>query len=186
MISDVRPGLFALATVLLACVSRASLSKPRSHGFFRFLAWEAIAALILINAPIWFHEWLSWHQVVSWLLLSASIIPLVLGVTALRSRGLPDSTKRPDGELLAFERTTSLVSDGVYRYIRHPLYTSLLGLTWGAFFKEPSAVGALLATCATMLLVVTAKRDESECVQVFGGDYAEYMRRTRMFIPYVL
>lgn len=182
---DVRPAVFGLITLLLLYLSRASMLRPRSHGFFRFFAWEAILALVLLNAPIWFDDWLSWHQAISWLLLGVSIIPLAFGVRALRERGKPDDTTRPEPQLLAFERTTRLVSDGVYRYIRHPLYSSLLLLTWGVYFKEHSPWGVLLAASATLFLILTAKRDEAECLQVFGEGYQDYMSHTRMFIPYV-
>lgn len=182
---DARLVLFGLGTLTLACVSRASLLKPRSHGFSRFFAWEVMLALTLLNAPGWFRAPFALHQLISWVLLCASLVPLVLGVTTLRRLGKPDSTIRDAPQLMAFERTTQLVSDGIYRYIRHPLYSSLLVLTWGIFFKVPSVPGGTLAIAATSLLMLTAKRDEVECLEVFGKGYREYMGRTHMFIPYV-
>ena len=65
------------------------------------------------------------------------------------------------------------------------MYCSLLVLTWGLFFKDPSSTGAALASAATLSLVLTAKADEAECIGAFGDDYRNYMKRTRMFIPYV-
>jgi protein-S-isoprenylcysteine O-methyltransferase Ste14 len=53
------------------------------------------------------------------------------------------------------------------------------------FLKEPSLLGGFLAVLATGLLLITARRDEAECLQTFGAAYAEYMRRTRMFIPLI-
>jgi protein-S-isoprenylcysteine O-methyltransferase Ste14 len=184
--SDPRIGMFVAATLLLLYISRASLRKPRSHGFYRFFAWEAILGLTLINVPLWFRHWLSWNQIVSWIVLMASIIPLVLGVDALRRRGEADRSARADTTLLAFERTTRLVTAGVFRYIRHPMYSSLLLLTWGIFFKNPSPVGTILACVSTVFLLLTAKADEAECLEVFGSEYRDYMRRTRMLIPYVV
>lgn len=178
--------LFVIPTLILAVVSRRSLLLPRSHGFYRFFAWEAILALILMNGPIWFHDPFHWHQLISWVLLILSLVPLVLGILWLRRRGMPRGDGRREPELLGFERTTTLVSDGIFGLIRHPLYSSLLLLTWGVFFKEPSAEGGTLALAATILLVVTAKRDEAECVRTFGAQYERYMQRTRMFIPHVL
>ncbi len=177
--------LFAAITLLLALFSWKSLRNPRSHGFPRFFAWEAILALVILNAPVWFHDPFSWHQIVSWLLLIVSFIPLTLGIQLLRTRGEPNQEERPEPELLGPEKTTRLVTSGVYRYIRHPLYSSLLLLDWGVFFKDISILGELLAVAATFFLILTAKADEAECVQTFGADYQEYMKRTKMFIPYV-
>jgi protein-S-isoprenylcysteine O-methyltransferase Ste14 len=177
-------AVFALASAGLAYVSRASLRHPRSHGFFRFWAWEAIAALAVLNAPIWFHEPLSWQQIISWLLLLLSLIPLVLGLQLLGRAGRAEE-ERSDAALLGFERTAELVTTGVYRYIRHPLYSSLLLLAWGVFFKAPSWPGAALAAIATGFLVATAKAEERENISFFGPSYGAYMRRTKMFIPFL-
>jgi protein-S-isoprenylcysteine O-methyltransferase Ste14 len=73
----------------------------------------------------------------------------------------------------------------MYRYIRHPLYRSLLFLTWGAFVKLPTGFGALLASAATGFLPATAAADEAECLRFFGAEYAEYRKRTRRFVPFL-
>jgi len=77
------------------------------------------------------------------------------------------------------------VTTGIYRYIRHPLYSSLLLLAWGIFFKLPSLVGGILVITATIFLVLTAKADEAECTKFFGPAYQEYMKRTRRFVPHL-
>jgi protein-S-isoprenylcysteine O-methyltransferase Ste14 len=184
--SELRTAVFAGATLVLTWISRGGLLRPRSHGFYRFFAWEAILTLVLVNAPVWFEDPWTWHQIISWLLLIASLVPLTLGIRALKSRGQPDPTRRSEADLLAFERTTQLVSEGAYKYIRHPLYSSLLLLNWGVFFKAPFVWGALLAITATLFLVFTAKADEAECLRTFGAGYESYMKRTTMFIPYVI
>jgi protein-S-isoprenylcysteine O-methyltransferase Ste14 len=86
---------------------------------------------------------------------------------------------------LGFERTTVLVTSGIYRFIRHPLYSSLVLLNWGVFFKEPSLPGILLAGIATFFLIMTSKADEHECLQIFGREYQDYMKTTKRFIPLI-
>jgi protein-S-isoprenylcysteine O-methyltransferase Ste14 len=87
--------------------------------------------------------------------------------------------------LFGIEKTTELVIAGAYRYIRHPLYGSLLFLAWGGFFKHPSWVGGTLAVIATFFLTVTAKIEEAENIGFFGAAYQSYMKQTKMFIPFV-
>jgi len=177
--------LFSLGTLILAIVSRASLKQPRSHGFFRFFAWEAILALFLLNVNDWFRDPFAWHQLIAWTLLIASLIPLGLGIHSLKTRGRPNVGREAEPSLLAFEKTTQLVTTGIYRTIRHPLYSSLLLLAWGIFFKAPSLAGGALSVVATVLLIFTAQADERECIQFFGEGYREYMKRTKRFIPFV-
>jgi protein-S-isoprenylcysteine O-methyltransferase Ste14 len=74
----------------------------------------------------------------------------------------------------------------IYHYIRHPLYASLLYLAWGIFFKSPSLLDGCIAVVATAFLYATARADENECLVKFGGEYAEYMKATKMFIPFIL
>ena len=82
-------------------------------------------------------------------------------------------------------KTTQLVTVRLYQYIRHPMYSSLLFLTWGAFFKSPSWIGSILALGASLFMVLTAKVEERENSQYFGDDYQAYVQKTKMFIPYV-
>lgn len=175
---------FLAATAGLAYVSRASLLAPRSHGFYRFFAWEAILALVLLNVHAWFHDPFSWNQVFSWCLLLISLFLVLHGVRLLRRRGRP-GRQRIDPHLVGLERTTTLVTEGAYRYIRHPLYSSLLCLAWGVFFKVPSWICGLLAVVSTLLLVATARVEEATDVRYFGSDYEAYRQRTKMFIPFL-
>ena len=78
-----------------------------------------------------------------------------------------------------------LVTEGIYRYIRHPLYGSLLFLAWGIFFKSVSIIGFFLVVGASLSLTLTAKIEEKENCDYFGKEYEYYMQQTKMFIPYV-
>jgi protein-S-isoprenylcysteine O-methyltransferase Ste14 len=77
------------------------------------------------------------------------------------------------------------VTTGVYAYIRHPMYTSLLYLAWGVFFKRPSWIAGVLAAGAMVFLILTAKVEEAEDLRYFGEGYRTYMRGTKMFVPFV-
>ena len=176
--------VFLGATAGLATVSRGSLRDTRSHGFYRFFAWEAILVLILLNLDVWFRDPASWHQIASWCFLLVSLFLVVHGVHLLKRIGKPDE-RREDDTLVGIERTTALVTEGAYRYIRHPLYSSLLFLAWGVFFKAPSWTGGLLALAATLFLVATARIEEVENAAFFGPAYEAYKEQTRMFIPFL-
>ncbi|MEP7135163.1 MAG: isoprenylcysteine carboxylmethyltransferase family protein [Chloroflexota bacterium] len=177
--------LFATGSLVLIAISWKSLRHPRSHGFYRFFAWECILGLLLSNAKFWFYKPLAWNQIIAWFLLFICLIPLGLGVHSLRTRGKPTQQRAGDASLLAFEKTTTLVTSGIFKYIRHPLYSSLFLLTWGIFFKSPAIAGIALAILSTLFLTLTAKADETECTQFFGNQYQEYIKHTKMFIPYV-
>ncbi len=177
-------GIFVALSVLIVWVSRRPLRRFRSHGFYRFLAWEAIAALITLNLREWFADPFSPRQLLSWPLLAASLAMVVHAYRLLNRLGKPDR-ERDDPLLVGPEKTTELVTVGAYRYIRHPLYSSLLFLTWGAFLKGPSWLALGLALLATLFLTATAKVEEAENIRYFGAAYQSYMQTTRMFIPFI-
>ncbi|MDM0054136.1 methyltransferase family protein [Variovorax fucosicus] len=176
---------FVLLSAVLVYVSRGPLRQPGSHGFYRFFAWECILALVLLNLPVWDRDPLAPHQLLSWGLLIASAWLPIHAVRLLKRLGKP-TQERADAALYGFEKTSSLVTSGAFRYIRHPMYTALMLLAWGAFLKQFSWLGLGLVLAATALLFVTALRDERECLQHFGEAYRTYMRGTRRFIPFVL
>lgn len=176
--------IFLAGTTALAWISRHALSRPRSHGFYRFFAWECILALILVNAPMWEVDPFVPRQIVSWLLLFSSPFMALHAVVLLRRVGHP-TAQREERDLFTFEKTSSLVTRGIYRYVRHPMYAALLFLAWGAFLKDISWVSLALVTVATVMLLLTAIRDEQECCEYFGSQYAEYMTTTKRFVPFV-
>ena len=177
-------ALLAIGTLALLWLSRKSLCHPGRHGFYRFFVWEAILGLLVLNRQPWGEQPFSVHQGISWVLMLVSIVLVICGHGALRRRGAA-SEARADGTLYAFEKTTALVTTGIFRHIRHPMYASLLALAWGAYFQAPSWPGTALAGLASLLLLLTARADENECLAYFGAPYAAYMRRTRRFIPHV-
>jgi protein-S-isoprenylcysteine O-methyltransferase Ste14 len=176
--------VFLIGSALILWLSRGSLHRRDAHGFYRFFAFEAILGLIILNVPVWFSNPLSPRQLASWGLLLVSLLLAVHGFYLLRKVGQPDRSIE-DSTRLGIEKTTHLVRTGAYRFIRHPLYASLLALAWGAFLKAPSRPGVLLAAVATGALYLTARVEEGENLRNFGAGYTEYMRETRMFIPFV-
>lgn len=177
--------IFIVVTLALAFVSRASLRKPGSHGFYRYLAWECMLGIFVLNMRFWHVSTNPAHQFISGFLFSASLLLILFSLALLQLPGKPD-TKRNEVPLLEFEKTTTLVTSGVYRYIRHPMYASLIFLCWGFFFKQPSLVAGVLAVTASGLLVTTARVEEIENIRYFGEEYQKYMKRTKMFLPYII
>ena len=176
-------GSILLFLILLA--SWQPLQKPRSHGFYRFFGFVATDVIIVLNLPHWLVRPLEPLQIISWVLLVTSLLVGIPGVCQLRRHG--GWAKREDSpETLRFEETERLVTTGIYRYIRHPMYSSLLFLSWGACFKSvtPASIAALAA--AILFYAVTARVEEQENRRVFGDEYDAYMKSSRMFVPFII
>jgi protein-S-isoprenylcysteine O-methyltransferase Ste14 len=177
-------AVFILASTGLIYVSRSSLHLPPTHGLPRFFAWETILVLFLLNVDNWFRDLLSIHQIISWLFLVISLALIGLGVWCFRVLGKP-SPSRDGAALLGIEKTTTLVTSGIYHYIRHPFYSSLLFLAWGIFLKALSWPGFILVIMASICLEFTAAIEEREDINYFGEAYREYIKKTKKFIPFL-
>jgi protein-S-isoprenylcysteine O-methyltransferase Ste14 len=178
-------ALFLVGSAAILWLSWRSLSSPRAHGFYRFFAFELIWLLIVRNIPVWFHNPFSIRQFASYLLGLVSILLAIEGFRLLRRIGRP-AAAAAQRTSLGFENTTSLVTSGVYRYIRHPLYASLFALDWCAWLKAPLAIANFaLALAAAGFLLATAVIEEKENLARFGAEYSAYMKRTRRFVPFL-
>ena len=177
-------SLFIFCTLPLIWVSRRSMRNVRVHGFYRFFVFEGIVALGLLNGPHWFDRPLSLRQLISVICLCLSAYFVYAGVRELKQSG----GRRPGQntpENFPFENTGRLVTIGLFRLIRHPMYSSLLLLAWGLFLKRISTVSVVLIFITTLFVIIAAKVEEGENITIFGSDYVTYIKKSKRFIPYL-
>jgi protein-S-isoprenylcysteine O-methyltransferase Ste14 len=153
-----------------------TLARSHPYRFQRFLAFESILSLIFLNANVWFLDPFSFWQILSWICLTCSLFLAGHGFLMIKYRG------NPQGD---FEDTTKLITSGAYKYIRHPLYTSLLLISLGALLKDPSLLGAGLVFMTALGVYLTARIEEGHNLERFGEAYREYMDQTKRFIPFI-
>jgi protein-S-isoprenylcysteine O-methyltransferase Ste14 len=154
-----------------------SIKHGRYHGIARFFAFESVFLLFLLNYRLWFHDPFSPVHLFSWFLLIISIYPVTAGFLLLKRVGKPDSN---------FENTSILVKSGIYGYIRHPLYLSIFLLGTGIMLKDTGLLQIILGIVNTIAIILTALVEEKEMISRFGDAYREYMKETKMFIPFVI
>jgi len=153
-----------------------TMARSHPYRFPRFLAFESILSLAFLNARAWFLDPLSWQQQLSWFFLAGSLALAGGGFFLIKTRG------NPTGD---FEDTTTLITTGLYRFIRHPLYSSLIAFALGAFLKRPSLIGAVLVFLTVLGVYMTARIEEGHNLARFGREYQDYMERTKRFIPFL-
>ncbi len=172
-------------SVPIIIISWRTLFNIKSHGFYRFFSWECIAWLFASNYKYWFNNPFSINQIFSWLFLIISGYLVVIGVILIKKTGKPN-IDRNDKTLYQIEQTIYLIDKGIYKYIRHPLYSSLLFLAWGILFKNITFELLFTALISTTFLYFTAIYEEKECIVFFGNKYIEYMKKSKRFIPFVI
>jgi protein-S-isoprenylcysteine O-methyltransferase Ste14 len=158
---------------------------PTSNRWFR-VAYNLIAAVTLLPIlllPILLIDKEIYTIHFPWVILTLTIqlLAVMVAIIVLRQTGirsfigirqlfLPEDTSPP-----------RLVTSGLYRYVRHPIYTAGLILIW----LIPILTWNLLALNLglTAYTFIGAYFEERKLLREFGDSYAEYREHTPMLIP---
>jgi protein-S-isoprenylcysteine O-methyltransferase Ste14 len=84
-------------------------------------------------------------------------------------------------QLFEEERTGKLIVSGLYRLVRHPLYTFSLLILWLA--PTMSVNSFIVYTALTIYILVGIYFEERKLLREFGQQYAEYRSTTPMLVP---
>lgn len=83
----------------------------------------------------------------------------------------------------ATRKEHKLVTHGIYRWVRHPLYTvgSLLYVSFGLMSDNWFII--LMGIVAFIAMAIRTPKEEANLIEKFGDEYREYMKRTGRFLP---
>jgi methanethiol S-methyltransferase len=76
-----------------------------------------------------------------------------------------------------------LVTAGLYRYVRHPLYTAGLVFIWLLPLMTANALAINIGL--TIYVIAGASLEERKLRSEYGQEYADYAAVTPMFIPFI-
>ncbi len=80
-------------------------------------------------------------------------------------------------------REHKLVTNGIYRYIRHPLYTFGSSLFVAFGMMADNWFIATMGIAAFIGVAIRTPKEEANLIEKFGDEYREYMKRTGRFLP---
>jgi len=90
-------------------------------------------------------------------------------------------------QTLELREDHQLITRGVYRTIRHPMYASIFlwSLAQGLLLRNCVAGWSALITFIPLYLVRTP-REERMMIEAFGDDYRAYVQRTGRLLPHLV
>jgi protein-S-isoprenylcysteine O-methyltransferase Ste14 len=155
--------------------SRIPALGPRGEG------WVALQ-LLLIGAIIAACWWTggAWSGPLASVTGAAGMVLLIggLAIAVVSGLGLGNS-------LTALPRPAdraTLVTGGLYRYVRNPIYAGLMLAMAGASLASASLVALLLTVALAVVLDLKSRREEVFLRERFP-EYAAYAARTKRFVP---
>jgi len=85
---------------------------------------------------------------------------------------------------LKLRETHKLVTAGIYRHIRHPMYLSFLLLGLAQLLLLPNwFAGGVGLVAAFLMFALRVRREEAMMLDRFGAEYRDYMARSKRLIP---
>lgn len=188
----IKIGLNATWLIVLTYWGISGLStkkiKHQEPFFQRFVQYwlPLIIAVFLLGPGEWFgHSWLRENfiahtNLVGTIGLSISVTGAIIACTSRYTLGKNWSLSVQEKE------DHQLIQNGMYKVVRHPIYTGLLFL----FLGNVIIVGDYRGIIAILIVFISfwfkLIKEEKLLFETFGIRYLEYKKRTKALIPYLL
>ena len=153
--------------------SGVGFSKPRIFPPI----WLAIAFIAMAALDRWLplaHVFTGGASLPAWLVMAAGLAVVLIAANGFR---------RARTGIVPFSESTSLVTSGIYRYTRNPMYLGMVLILAGLAIK----LGSLSAWIPIPVFVIVIQRqfirnEELFLSGIYGDEFLEYKRRVRRWI----
>lgn len=145
------------------------MTKARLYVLAQF---GLLAALVLlprdeaVQAP-------SWFQPLAIVLIAVAVIVLFIAVINLRKALTVSPIPKKDA---------SLIQLGIYRYIRHPMYTAVIMIGAGIMLNNPTIL-TMISWVALIILLLNKAHYEDKLLLSKHASAAQYQKDIGAFLP---
>lgn len=143
---------------------------------------DRVKTILLVGLQFLFIGWLLsrafLHKVsaVALTIILLSILLALWSIAAMRKSKLRISPQ-PSSKAI-------LITNGPYRFIRHPMYTSVLMGSLGLVINHFSFMSVAVLVALALVLIIKLSWEEKMLIEKFHG-YKNYMHRTARLIPFL-
>jgi protein-S-isoprenylcysteine O-methyltransferase Ste14 len=157
---------------------RRQFEKAEIFMTIAILGYFGAVILYLLNL-----SWFTWSQIpaypefIRWIgvLLVLSSVPLLWWIHK--------TLDRQYSACLQIKDSHSLITEGPYSRVRHPMYTVLNMFSFGVALVTANFLTILFAFLVIIPFPFVAKKEEQMMIETFGDQYTEYMHKTGRFFP---
>jgi len=147
---------------------REGFGFPYILLLFAYMVYPRLMDWASFDLPTW-AQWIGAG-------LSLAVLPMIFWIQ--RSLGLNFSTT------LHVREEHTLVTEGPYRWVRHPMYTVFFVQAIGFLLLTHNLfIGGIYLAGLTVVVVSRVRNEEAAMVEKFGDAYRKYMERTGRFLP---
>jgi protein-S-isoprenylcysteine O-methyltransferase Ste14 len=184
-------GIYGIIHSLLASIKAKELAAAwmgtsgfrwyrLAYNIFAFIALLPVLALaVVLPDKLIYQVPAPWNYLLMILQTTGAVVALyaVVQTDLMFFSGLRQLMKKPTDTPIQ----NAMQSGGLYRYVRHPIYTGSLLFLWAS--PEMSWNSLALKTAFTLYFIFGAMVEEKKLVAEFGDAYRAYRLRTPMLIP---
>jgi protein-S-isoprenylcysteine O-methyltransferase Ste14 len=141
-----------------------------------FGLWIATFAYLIFPSSV---EWASLplHRSIRWMGMAGGVACAVLMYWTLNSLG------RNLTDTVVTRQNATLVTNGPYRWVRHPFYVTAALLMASVTVLTANWLIRLASLTVLALLAFRTPKEERLLIERFGQQYKDYMARTNRFFP---
>lgn len=86
----------------------------------------------------------------------------------------------------AADKRERLKTDGLLRYVRHPMYAGLLLVLIGFWLYVPTTANLITVVLAAVYILIGIQLEERSLIRRYGEEYLKYKKRVPMLVPSVI
>lgn len=156
----------------------------RQEGIFILATLRPLGAIFWFGTFAWMVQplWLAWAAMPLPVWLRYAGIPVLAAGCALLVWTFRSLGKNLTDTVVTRQEHT-LVARGPYRWIRHPLYTSVALLVGAISLMTANWLLLMAGAASFCLLALRTRTEEANLVARFGEAYSVYARETGAFVP---
>ena len=140
-----------------------------------------IVTLIFALLSFWLANYLpklafNYQGLSSLLMILIGLTIIVIGVKTFNNS---DTTINP----LNPSEASHLVTEGVFSYTRNPMYLGMVIILLGVSIYNGVYIGIIILPCFIFYITeLQIKPEEEAMVEIFAGDYTDYLKRVRRWL----
>ena len=152
-----------------------NIKTGRVLVFLQFLLAAIVIGLTLIERSLTYRQEIEAVKIISVVLMILGIIIVITALVTFKQRVTPNPVPL---------ETARLRTNGIYGYIRHPMYSSVILFLIGFTLYERAYYSFFLNIIVVIFLAVKIKFEEKQLEKHFP-DYKEYQSKTKKLLPFI-
>ena len=175
-------ALWLILIVYWLIAARINSRTSFSSELFSFV--KLIGSTILVYLPLLTNGILAsrLYQPNIWLEIAGAVIVAVGVFLAIWARGLLG--KNWSGSVV-IQNEHHLITDGPYRFVRHPIYLGGLLAMFGSCLVLGQVFGFAYSLLSTLGLAMKSRQEDALLAKQFPDEFSDYQQQVKMLLPYL-